>query len=260
MARKLEIICDMDAILVDLFAPWLGWYNETYGDDLCLERITGWDIHGFVKTSAERRSWTSFTPRRSTRSRRCCTGTSRRSMGRSRLRELYEDGHDLIICSAVWVRRPARSTSGAPSICRYAPPQHLPGTQKYRLTGDVFIDDGPHNVVAHRKKWGQAVQILSIAYPYNKDIHADSDLCADGHLDTRGPGRRWLPTSGLSLSRRTPMVIHSSSASVQDHRGETRTGRSVPHAILFGSTRWHRRSSGSCTATTRSREPSGPPP
>ncbi len=190
MERKLEIICDMDAILVDLFGPWLGWYNASYQDDLCLERITAWDIKDFVKPECGKRIMDFFHPEREHTVKPMLYRDLPALDGAvDGFRELYEAGHDIIICSAV-----SGSTAGDKYLwCE----KHLPflhhhniflGNRKYRLTGDVFIDDGPHNVLAHRKRWGNQVHCMTIAYPHNGDVYDHYDVYASGYKDTR---RAW---------------------------------------------------------------------
>ncbi len=185
--KKLEIICDMDCILVDLFGPWLAWYNETYDDSLLVEHLTGWDIHGFVKKECGKAILDFFHPEKDLKIRpmlyRDCPAIDGAVDG---IRALHEAGHDILICSAV---------SGTTANEKYLwCAKHLPflhhhniflGNKKERLVGDVLIDDGPHNVVDYNRRWGTRALTMGIAYPYNKAIENEYDVYAEDFRDTR---------------------------------------------------------------------------
>lgn len=189
MPRSLEIICDMDGILVDLFAPWLGWYNERYQDDLSIEKLIQWDISQYVKEECGRDGIMAFFHPEKDHTVKPMLYRDIPALDGAvdGLRALHEAGHDIIICSAV-----SGSTASEKFLwCK----KHLPfiptkkiflGYEKHRLTGDLLIDDGPHNVLAHRERWAKQVSIMSIAYPYNAEIYDHYDVYAHCYKNTRG--------------------------------------------------------------------------
>ncbi len=185
--KKLEIICDMDAILVDLFGPWLAWYNETYKDALLLEMITEWEISKFVKEECGKSIMDFFHPERDHQVKPTLYRDIPALDGAVEgLQAIHEAGHDIIICSAV---------SGSTANEKYLwCAKHLPflhhhniflGNRKERLVADILIDDGPHNIIDYNKRWGMQAITMGIAYPYNLAIRDEYVVYAEDFRDTR---------------------------------------------------------------------------
>ncbi len=47
--RKLVIAIDLDAIIIDLVRPWLGWYNRLFNDNITIDDVTSYKIEQFTK-------------------------------------------------------------------------------------------------------------------------------------------------------------------------------------------------------------------
>lgn len=45
--RKLKVAVDLDGVIWDLVTPWVEWYNKRYGDNLCYDDITNYDMKLF---------------------------------------------------------------------------------------------------------------------------------------------------------------------------------------------------------------------
>lgn len=43
------VLVDIDGVVAEMQAAWLGLYNHAYDDNLTLDHITDWSVHRFVK-------------------------------------------------------------------------------------------------------------------------------------------------------------------------------------------------------------------
>jgi 5'(3')-deoxyribonucleotidase len=174
--KKLVIGCDLDAILIDLIRPWLDWYNKLHDDKITVDEITQYKVEKFA-TKTDRMfaffdDHTNYTN---------CPVLPGAAEG---LKELSEAGHDIVIATAT-----AGQTASLKwhLVAKVAPWLHendvMVGSRKELLCLDVFIDDAPKNVVKYRNRWPNA-HILTIAYPYNRDIKSLVNCYAMDHNNT----------------------------------------------------------------------------
>lgn len=173
---RLTVLCDLDAIVIDLIRPWVAWYNQTHEDTITIDDITTYAVENHMKKTKnvykffeEHINYTN------------CPVLPGASDG---LRYLHDAKHDVIICTA---------TAGQTAHLKWelihkAAPwikegDVMVGSRKEKMFGDVFIDDAPKNVVKYRNAWPQS-HILTIAYPYNRDIKTLVNCYADDHHNT----------------------------------------------------------------------------
>ncbi len=175
--RKLTLLFDMDAILVDLLRPWLNWYNETHQDKVSIDDVTGYHLHEHAKNCSVDQLFEFFTHERYS----ACPPLPGAAEG---LLELDQAGHDVVITTAT-----AGSTAQAKWVLaeKVAPwlkdGNVMVGSRKELLKGDVFVDDAPKNIVKYKNAWPEA-HLLTIAYPYNRDIKTLVHLYAEDHNNT----------------------------------------------------------------------------
>lgn len=179
--RKLVIAIDLDAIVIDLIRPWLGWYNQRYDDTLTIDDIKSYKVEQFAKKTA---SMFAFFADHSNYAN--CPVLPGAAEG---LLELRDAGHDIIIATAT-----AGDTANIKwhHVAKAAPWLHenniMVGARKERIHADVFIDDAPKNIVKYRNAWPNA-HILTIAYPYNQDCRSLVNRYAIGYHDTANAWR-----------------------------------------------------------------------
>lgn len=174
--RRLVVAIDLDAIIIDLIRPWLGWYNRKHDDNLTIDDITSYKVETFAKKTT--RMFDFF---RELANYANCPVLPGASEG---LRAIDSAGHDVIIASATAGRTASIKWD---LVEKAAPWLHennvMVGARKERIHADVFIDDAPKNIIKYRNAWPQA-HILTIAYPYNKDCRSVVNLYAQDHNHT----------------------------------------------------------------------------
>jgi 5'(3')-deoxyribonucleotidase len=172
--KKLEILCDMDQIISDLHGKWLPALNEKYGYTLTVNDLTNYNVRKIVpcgEKADEMLGIPGFY-----RDLKPIVG------GLETLREWHDAGHDIVI-----VTSPGRHPECVPDKAKWLD-EHLPflgyrrrlyGSPKEMVQGDVFIDDGPENIIAYRRR-NPTTPILTIAHPYNAHCADLVNLRADG--------------------------------------------------------------------------------
>ncbi len=179
MKKRLTVLIDLDAIVIDLLRPWLAFYNKSHDDTVTIDDITTYKLENHTKKLRKARDLYKFFENHINYSN--CPVLPGASEG---LLEMNDAGHDLIIATA---------TAGQTANIKWhlakkaAPWLHadnvMVGARKERLKGDVFIDDAPKNIVKYRNAWPDA-HILTIAYPYNKDCSTIVNCYAKDHNNT----------------------------------------------------------------------------
>jgi 5'(3')-deoxyribonucleotidase len=173
--------------------PWLAWYNETWGDGLTLSQITDWHVTKFIKDEAQPRPeqhldiYSFFHPEKTHKVQpplyRDLTPLDGAVEG---LRALHEAGHDILLATAVEGETAGEKHKWCQRHIPFIPRRNIfTGSRKERIHGDIFIDDGPHNLTAHHEKWGIETALMTIAYPYNEESQKLVDVYARGYRDTR---------------------------------------------------------------------------
>lgn len=176
--RKLTLLVDLDAIVIDLIRPWLAWYNTRYDDNVTVDDIKRYKVEEFTKKTNAKGVFEFFAEHANYANCPVLPGAS------EGLLELHEEGHDIIVATA---------TAGQTAHLKWhlvnkaAPWLHendvMVGSRKEKLFGDVFIDDAPKNIVKYRNAWPNA-HILTIAYPYNRDCQSLVNCYAQDHNNT----------------------------------------------------------------------------
>lgn len=176
--RKLTILIDLDATVVDLHPTWYSKYNERYGDDLSMERVTSWNTHLYAK--AGKAIYQILREPGLYRHLPALPGALEATQ------ELKKMGHRLVIVTSA--PRFTHSDKAA-WVDQYMPwvdhEDVFMGGSKYLVFGDVLIDDGPHNIKEYREQWGFYPLLCAISHPYNQEINGVADLMAQDWKDTK---------------------------------------------------------------------------
>lgn len=168
------IACDVDGILAALLPEWIRRYNRDYQDNLTLDRITGWDVHRFVKPEC---GMAVYGYLQAPDLYDGVAPVEDAAWGVQRLREL---GHQLIFatsCSfgmtdqkAHWmIRWGFCQPNKVPDML---PEDFAPISQKHLLKADLLIEDAGHTV----RKWVMEVRrrAILLEYPHNRDLDLPS--------------------------------------------------------------------------------------
>lgn len=175
--RRLTLLFDMDAILIDLLRPWIGWYNQNHDDKLSVDDVAGYHLEKYATKCTVDQLFEFFTHERYT----SCPVLPGASEG---LLELDAAGHDIIITTATAGQTAQAKWTLAEKVAPWLKDGNvMVGSRKELIKGDVFVDDAPKNVVKYRNAWPEA-HILTIAYPYNRDIRTLVNLYAQDHNNT----------------------------------------------------------------------------
>jgi 5'-nucleotidase len=165
--KKLDILCDMDSIVVDLMGPWLARYNEKFGKSVKLADVDHWD---FMSTPDY---YTILNEPGFFRHLPALPGAL------EGVEKLLSAGHNVVLVTAsgpdpasdkiAWMRQYAPCFKNRMIITEAK-------TLKAAIGGDVLIDDGPHNMEAFKQRWPKSL-VVGIEYPYNKKSYEK------GHCD-----------------------------------------------------------------------------
>lgn len=172
-------IFDMDSIIVDLFTPWLAWYNKKAVDNVTVDDLKSWHIHDHIKPEWKKDIYKFFTPSNRYKKAPIIEGAV------EGLKKLHDEGVEIVIATAV----AGRSADAKYHLMKKAAP-FIPeddifiGKKKEKLAGDFFIDDSPSNILKYKERWVDA-HLLTIAYPYNQNLKDQVDLYAESYKDTK---------------------------------------------------------------------------
>lgn len=174
--KQLVLGFDLDAIIIDLLRPWIGWYNLEHDDKVSVDDIKTYDIENHTPKTQNVFKFFEEVERYGN-----CPVLPGAAEG---LLELKEAGHDIIVATAT-----AGQTANLKwHLVQKAAPWFkdgnvMVGSRKERLWFDVFCDDAPKNIVKYRNTWPIA-HIMTISYPYNQDVKTIVDCFAEDHNDT----------------------------------------------------------------------------
>lgn len=184
--KRLDVVCDMDCIVVDLMNPWLALWNMRGGRQVGMEEITIWNTAAlFGKAFSDVIDEPGFF-----RHLPALPGAL------AGLLSMLNDGHNVTLVSACSERAASDKIAW---IKEYAPFMKdraflsVGKTLKAQVEGDVLIDDGPHNLVAYQEKRPDALTIC-VEYPYNVSDPQMSKLNRGRHADCgswRDPAHAW---------------------------------------------------------------------
>ena len=174
------ILCDLDAIVVDLLAYWLGAYNIIWNDNKTVADVKSWEMHENVKPECGHKIYGLLNLPKAYKDLRPLPGSL------ETLQKIHNDGHEIIIVSAS-ANNPKTAADKISWVRKHLPflsrKNIFIGHKKWLLKGDVFIDDSPENISNYRAHWPKAT-IMTIAYPYNEIIKDKVDVFAADHSDT----------------------------------------------------------------------------
>lgn len=178
--RKLSILCDMDAILVDLTPYWLECIAKDTGVVESIDNITQWNLHKcgkllplgakVVYDYLQKPGFFLNAPEIPT--------------ALDRLKQLSEDGHEITILSSPSGPISAKEkwewlNAKAPWIKNESIGLF---NKKTMVQADVLIDDHPETVVKYAQKWPEAL-VLGIKYPYNTNVVMSDAIMVEGYKD-----------------------------------------------------------------------------
>ncbi len=176
--KKLRLLFDMDAILVDLLRPWIAWYNESHQDELHIDNVVGYHLEKYATKCTVDQLFGFFTHERY----EACPVMPGASEG---MKELFEAGHHVAISTATAGETAQSKWRLAKKVAPWMSEGNIMvGSLKEWIKADVFVDDAPKNVVKYRNEWKDQAHILTIAYPYNRDIKSLVNLYAEDHNNT----------------------------------------------------------------------------
>ncbi len=171
--RPLEIVVDIDSILARLLETWLDWYNQKFNDNLGVQHLVHYNIERIVKPECHESVFEFF------HIPDVYTTIDPLDGAVEAMKELFDAGHDIVICSATVSEEKQKRAWIARHFPFIGKKDIFFGHRKEKLYADVFIDDAPKNIEAYRKRW-PASKILTIAYPYNEGYQHMVDLHARG--------------------------------------------------------------------------------
>lgn len=160
MNNKMTILVDMDSIIADFYFAVLGMYSKEAGVPVDPNISPDWDAtfpNG--KTSNDYFSQPGF-----------FRNLAPIPESQRVVRSWYDDGHEVVIASAA-------TLTNAPGEKFEWLSEHYPwlsrnkvffGKEKYRLRGDVLIDDHQGNAALYRQHNPEAL-VIGIEYPYNRE-------------------------------------------------------------------------------------------
>jgi 5'(3')-deoxyribonucleotidase len=164
--RNLIVVVDLDETVVDLFTPWLAMYNKEWDDSLTPSDVLSYAIHEHVKPDCGHRIYDYLNlPGLFSEGVQALPGAV------NALQTLVNEGHQVIIATAAFNKEthPAEKQEWCRQNLPFIPTFDVHVVEeKWRIPGDVFIDDSPHQVSAYRKAHPSA-QIFGLCYPYNEN-------------------------------------------------------------------------------------------
>lgn len=182
--RKLTILCDMDEIIVDLLGHWLNLYHVDSGHLVHKGQVDMWEMEKLLPPGTPPEAILKYLKQPGFFLKAPPMPGAIES-----IRLLMSYGHEVII-----VTSQAGHESAAEKL--YWIEEHMPffpmkniflGHLKYKVKGDVLIDDGPHNIEPYRKNWPNSF-IATIALPYNRRVKHLCDVYAE---DWSTPETAW---------------------------------------------------------------------
>jgi 5'-nucleotidase len=174
-----RIVVDLDAIVTNIFTPWLTKYNHKYDDWLNVKDIHDWDMSKVVKPECGEKIFEFV------REPNFFLELNPLSGAIEGLKALHDDQYDLVICSAPETEHAAQEKllwvkEWLPFIGKG---NTFIGKRKGLIRAEAIIDDAPHNLIEFAKG-NPLARIITIAYPYNQNVQKQCDLAAESYRDT----------------------------------------------------------------------------
>jgi len=183
VGKRLLIGCDVDSVLADLNNKWCASYNRDHGakhGPLTEENWTQWDVTKCVPPEVGKGIFRYLDEPGFFADLPLIPGAA------EGIRTLVDQGHDVVFISSAVA--PGAATDKINWLVRHFPYVHrnnhfVTCYRKDLVRLDVLIDDGPHNLTRQRAAWGDAVKIVTIDYPYNREAQGVCDLVAKSYKD-----------------------------------------------------------------------------
>ena len=170
----------MDEILANLLEPWIALFNQRYNKNLTIDEMKEWGVEHFVGKGLIGPMYRLLDTPNLFKNLVPLPG------GKETLKRIHDKGHEVII-STSQAKLPQISADKLTWLRNHLPwldhENVFIGRKKYKLKGDVWIDDGPRNHKLIREHWPD-VHICSISYPYNRETKGLVNLDAEGYKDT----------------------------------------------------------------------------
>lgn len=141
--KNKTILLDIDDVVADLITPWLSWYNAKYVDNLKIKSITDWNIDKFVKPVCGRHIYDFPSDPNVYKWLVKPIKGARRV-----IKELRANGNRVVFVTAF-----NKKVKGGVKLnwlnlhgFNVMPYDYLELNDKSIVQGDLFIDDGWHNI------------------------------------------------------------------------------------------------------------------
>jgi 5'(3')-deoxyribonucleotidase len=178
--RKLEILCDLDSVVADLMTDWLFLYNQEYADNLTVDRITEWDTHLFTKEACGERIYSYLTADLFSRLNPL--------PGAVEAVTTIADKHTVHFITAAPVGTADAKVAWVEKYFPHLKHNVFTGKHKWKLRGDVLIDDYDENILNY-KFYNPNAKTILMGYPYNEKSHQHESV--DFVVDGSKPKEAW---------------------------------------------------------------------
>ncbi len=182
---KMRILCDLDGIVTDLLHKWLNAYNKDYP---YFKQLTKYDVTEYIynKISPIGRSMDHYIEQPG-----FFIDLPSLPGAISTLARLHKDGHEIYIVTS-HSKYPGSAAEKIWWVNRNLPfidSNHIVITKdKHVVRGDILIDDTPEKLLSYKKAWPDAY-LITIEYPFNKEVENIVDLYAKDYTNTENAWR-----------------------------------------------------------------------
>lgn len=143
--NRLKILFDADDVAETLVQGWVSILNERYGTSVSLEDVTDWDISLAFPTLTKKQIYGVLQEEQIWANLQPIPGAQ------EYLQRLYDEGHELYMVTATDYRTCRVKIERILELFPFLDAEHIIiAHNKQMVTGDVLIDDGPHNLVGGR--------------------------------------------------------------------------------------------------------------
>jgi len=178
----IQIGIDIDETIANLFTPWLVWYNTRWKDNLKIKDIP-WRIDQVVKPECGKKIF-DYLKLPNLYQYQCIQPLPGAVSAVKYLYKMKNVEVSFITSASANIMGIDSKIKWLFEYLPFAEPKDLIiANRKELIRFDYFIDDAPHNILNYRKAWSSS-KILTIAYPYNKDVEQHVNLRAKGYKNT----------------------------------------------------------------------------
>jgi 5'-nucleotidase len=145
----MDILLDLDDTCSQTLNAWVSLYNYEYNDNLKIEQITAWDIHNFVKEECGKKVYDLLATPEFFRHLPIFPDCARV------VQKLHDAGNRVMIATSVPHNSPTAFYDKVNWVREHFPflnkNDFFGAHEKYKIKGDLLIDDGAHNISAFPK-------------------------------------------------------------------------------------------------------------